>query len=89
MSHESAKFEAFSLCVLTRHRCLGVDAAIPALPTPDPQPEWRGAPLDAKAGLQIFVGWLAQGDPVSWRVHAGLSPAFDQFPDQVSKKKGG
>lgn len=84
VSHESAKFEAFSLCVLTKHRCLGVDAAIPTMPAPEPQATWRGAPLDARTGLQIFVGWLAEGDAVSWKVVAGLSPAFDCFPNQVS-----
>lgn len=115
VSHESAAFEAFSLCVLTRHRCLGVDAAVPTMPAPAPQAEWRGAPLTAEAGTAVFVGWLdasagavdggagggaavdsgagggaaVEGGalvaplPWSWRVAAGLSPAFDQFPNQI------
>ena len=88
VSHESPEFAAFSLCVLTRHGCLGVSASIPSMPAPEPQAEWRGEAMSVAVGHRIFVGWLAAGDPWSWRVAAGQNPAYDQFGNQARWRRG-
>jgi len=73
-SFECDAFSAFSLCVLQKHRCLGVDAEIPARPYHPPAASWRGQPLTHELAETIFVGWLAGGDPISWHVAAGQNP---------------
>ena len=67
-SFECDAFSAFSLCVLQKHRCLGVHADIPSRPYHPPLDAWRGKALTHEAAERIFVGWLAEGDPISWHV---------------------
>lgn len=93
-SYESPLLEAFSLCILQKHNCLGLNAQPPALPDPAPMTSFRGMPMTHDLAEDLFVGWLdpttslgdgeAQGDkrPFSWRVAAGKNPAYDYFPCQ-------
>ncbi|EPS71232.1 hypothetical protein M569_03524, partial [Genlisea aurea] len=80
-SYENRKLEEFSLCVLTKHNCLELDAEIPTVPLVDPMTEFRSQALDHDTAEDLFVGWLGSLD-WSWRVVAGENPAYDQFPCQ-------
>ncbi|KFK32859.1 hypothetical protein AALP_AA6G296200 [Arabis alpina] len=80
-SYESPHFEAFSLCVLQKHNCLGLDAKIPEKPYVPPMTTFRGKELCHETAEDLFVGWLGDLD-WSWRVVAGQNPAYDQFPCQ-------
>ena len=60
VSYESPLLEAFSLCVLQKHNCLRLDAAIRDRPNVQPLPEFRGQPLTFDAAEDIFIGWLPQ-----------------------------
>lgn len=80
-SYESPKFEAFSLCVLQKHNCLGLNAEIPLKPNVQPLSFFRGSPLSHEVAEDLFVGWLGKLKS-SWRVVAGQNPAYDQFPCQ-------
>ena len=57
VSHESRLFEDFSLCVLTKNRCLGVSAEPPRFPQPRPQKGWRGKEMTHEVAEALFVGW--------------------------------
>lgn len=57
VSHESRLFEEFSLCVLTKNRCLGVSAEPPPFPRPRPQAEWRGREMTHELAEALFIGW--------------------------------
>jgi hypothetical protein len=57
-SHESPALEHFSLCILQKHNCLGLNAAIPTRPDPQPMAHFRGAPLSHEAAEAIFLGWI-------------------------------
>ena len=57
VSHESQKFEDFSLCVLTKNRCLGVSAEPPRFPQPRPQARWRGQEMTHELAEALFIGW--------------------------------
>ena len=57
VSHESKLFERFSLCVLTKNRCLGVSAEPPRFPRPGPQRSWRGQGMTHELAEALFVGW--------------------------------
>ncbi len=57
VSHESKLFEDFSLCVLTKHGCLGVSAEPPRFPSPRPQGMWRGQAMTAELAETLFLGW--------------------------------
>ncbi|CAI7761911.1 unnamed protein product [Closterium sp. NIES-54] len=81
VSYETPKFEAFSLCVLQKHNCLGMTAEIRDRPTVLPLTHLRGQPVTHERAEDIFVGWLGQL-PWSWRVVAGQNAAYDQFPCQ-------
>lgn len=95
-SYESPGLQAFSLCIIQKHNCLGLSAEIPAEPNPPPMTAWRGAPLTQQIAESLFVGWLdgpsaapaappglpGPLDPFSWRVFAGKNPAYDYFPCQ-------
>ncbi|CAI5466894.1 unnamed protein product [Closterium sp. Yama58-4] len=81
VSYETPKFEAFSLCVLQKHNCLGMTAEIRDHPTVLPLTHLRGQPVTHERAEDIFVGWLGQL-PWSWRVVAGQNAAYDQFPCQ-------
>jgi hypothetical protein len=93
VSYESQKFEAFSLCVMQRHNCLGNMAQRPVLPAIEPMAAFRGVPLTHDTAESLLAGWL-RGAAVpslappalqldwSWRVVAGQNPAFDHFPAQ-------
>ncbi|CAA7403018.1 unnamed protein product [Spirodela intermedia] len=80
-SYESPNLEAFSLCVLQKHTCLGLDSDIPERPFVPPMERFRGEPLTHETAEDLFVGWLGELQ-WSWRVVAGQNPAYDQFPCQ-------
>ncbi|PKI39039.1 hypothetical protein CRG98_040566 [Punica granatum] len=80
-SYESPNLEAFSLCVLQKNNCLGLDAEIPKLPSVPPMVTFRGEEMSLELAEDLFVGWLGKLD-WSWRVVAGQNPAYDQFPCQ-------
>ncbi|PON58695.1 violaxanthin de-epoxidase-like protein [Parasponia andersonii] len=80
-SYESPSLEAFSLCVLQKNNCLGLDAKIPERPYIPPIAKFRGEDLRHEVAEDVFVGWLG-GLGWSWRVVAGQNPAYDQFPCQ-------
>lgn len=93
VSYESPKFEAFTLCNLLKHNCLGNKAETPTLPVVKPMTAWRGEPLTHEVAEQLFIGWLdvaqrptlpAGGEPLkwSWKVVCGQNPAYDFFPCQ-------
>jgi len=88
VSYESPKFEAFSLCVLQKHNCLGNSASRPLLPAIQPMASFRGAPLTHETAESLLVGWLRGAESASlsppdaqlswsWKVVAGQNPAFD------------
>ncbi|KAH7297711.1 hypothetical protein KP509_25G007800 [Ceratopteris richardii] len=80
-SYECSELEAFSLCVLQKHNCLGLSAEIPSQPDVKPMEVFRGVPITHSIAEDIFVGWLEKLE-WSWRVVAGQNPAYDQFPCQ-------
>ncbi|VFQ96057.1 unnamed protein product [Cuscuta campestris] len=80
-SYESPCLEEFSLCVLQKNNCLGLDAKIPEKPHVAPMLEFQGEILCHETAEDLFVGWLGKLD-WSWRVVAGQNPAYDQFPCQ-------
>lgn len=80
-SYESPNLEAFSLCILQKNNCLGLDANIPDKPYVPPMVQFRGKDLCHEVAEDIFVGWLGNLN-WSWRVVAGQNPAYDQFPCQ-------
>lgn len=57
-SHETPQFEAFSLCILQKHNCLGLSVQIPSRPSPSPMTSFRGEPLSHASAEQLFIGWL-------------------------------
>lgn len=81
VSYESPELEAFSLCVLQKHNCLGLTSEVPLQPDVQPMKLFRGSPLSHAVAEDIFVGWLGKLE-WSWRVVAGQNPAYDQFPCQ-------
>ncbi|KAM0903712.1 hypothetical protein ACQ4PT_018481 [Festuca glaucescens] len=80
-SYESPQLEAFSLCVLQKHNCLELNAAIPSKPSVTPLSMFREQQLSHEVAEDLFVGWLDNLE-WSWRVVAGQNPAYDQFPCQ-------
>lgn len=80
-SYESPRLEDFSLCVLQKNNCLGLDAKIPEKPYVPPMVKFRGENLSYEIAEDLFVGWLGNLE-WSWRVVAGQNPAYDQFPCQ-------
>ena len=58
VSHETPKLQDFTLCILQRNNCLGLAAAIPSLPAPEPMAAWREKPLSHEDAEDIFIGWL-------------------------------
>jgi len=62
-SHETAQFEAFSLCILQKHNCLGLNAKIPSRPSPPPLAAFRRQPLTHESAEQLFIGWLGEPPP--------------------------
>ncbi|GAA0168617.1 hypothetical protein LIER_23292 [Lithospermum erythrorhizon] len=81
VSYESRNLEEFSLCVLQKHNCLGLNAKIPEKPNVPPMISFRGENLCHETAEDLFVGWLGKLE-WSWRVVAGQNPAYDQFPCQ-------
>ena len=90
-SFESDALAEFSLCILQKHNCLGLDASIPQLPKPEPLRYFRGQPLSNALARDMLVGWLAntgsslvesEDEQFSWRVFAGKNAAYDYFPCQ-------
>ncbi|KAI5054889.1 hypothetical protein GOP47_0030034 [Adiantum capillus-veneris] len=81
VSYESSELEAFSLCVLQKHNCLGLTSEIPSQPDVKPMKLFRSALITHDVADDIFVGWLGKLQ-WSWRVVAGQNPAYDQFPCQ-------
>ena len=57
-SHESAQFEAFSLCILQKHNCLGLHVKIPTRPSPEPMQAFRNETMTHEIAEQLFIGWL-------------------------------
>ncbi|KAK2631553.1 hypothetical protein EUGRSUZ_L02754 [Eucalyptus grandis] len=74
-SYESPNLEAFSLCVLQKNNCLGLDATIPEKPYIPPMVKFRGENICHESAEDLFVGWLGNLD-WSWRVVAGQNPAY-------------
>ncbi|CAH9142839.1 unnamed protein product [Cuscuta epithymum] len=91
-SYESPLLEEFSLCVLQKNNCLGLDVEIPEKPHVAPISGFRGQRLCHETAEDLLVGWLGKLD-WSWRVVAGQNRAYDQFPCQYQlfyrgKQKG-
>jgi len=93
VSYESPKFEAFTLCVLQKHNCLGNSAERPLLPAINPMTHFRGQPVTHEVAEELLIGWLArpgsgmmapqaQHLPYSWMVVSGVNEAYDSFPSQ-------
>jgi len=90
VSNESPAFEAFTLCVLQKHNCLGLSAEITMQPDVQPLSVFRGAAIDHDVAEDLFIGWLGRPNlglgmqklDWSWRVVAGQNAAYDQFPSQ-------
>ena len=94
VSYESPKLEAFTLCVLQKHNCLGLSADILMRPDVQPLNAFRGDAVTHEIAEDLFIGWLGRPDPsveeegagvnmeYSWRVVAGQNAAYDQFPCQ-------
>lgn len=96
VSYEHSTFEAFALCILQKHNCMGNSASVPVVPNPAAMATFRGRPLDEETAEEILVGHLApregeksvlipQGAPSeewSWKVVCGVNPAYDYFSDQ-------
>lgn len=90
VSYESEKLEAFTLCVLQKHNCLGLSADILMQPDVQPMKLFRGNPVTHEIAEDLFIGWLGRPNPdslatplkYSWRVVAGQNAAYDQFPCQ-------
>ncbi len=61
-SHETAQFEAFSLCILQKNNCLGLNVKIPPRPSPSPMTAFRGESLSHASAEQLFIGWLGAVD---------------------------
>ena len=90
-SFESEALAEFSLCILQKHNCLGLDASIPQLPKPKPLRYFRDQPLSTDLARDLLVGWLSNAgsslieseeEQFSWRVFAGKNAAYDYFPCQ-------
>lgn len=81
VSYESPKLEAFSLCILQKNNCLGLNADIPTKPYVPPMSVFRDEDFSHDTAEDLFVGWLGRLG-WSWRVVAGQNPAYDQFPCQ-------
>lgn len=90
-SYESVPLQEFSLCILQKHNCLGMDASIPSKPEPKPMAEFRGQKMTNALAQDLFVGWLddaqssldlSEREVFSWRVFAGKNAAYDYFPCQ-------
>ena len=58
VSHETPKLGDFTLCVLQRNNCLGLNAPIPSRPAPQPMPHFQGQPLTHESAERIFIGCL-------------------------------
>lgn len=90
VSYESPKLEAFTLCILQKHNCLGLSADILMQPDVQPLTVFRGDEMTHEIAEDLFVGWLGKSSPSnegekmewSWRVVAGQNAAYDQFPCQ-------
>lgn len=81
VSYESKLLEDFSLCILQKNNCLGLQADIPLRPEVLPMTHFRGQPLTHHQAEDLFIGWLGE-KKWSWRVVAGQNVAYDQFPCQ-------
>lgn len=57
-SYESPPLQAFSLCIIQKHNCLGLAAEIPSYPNPAPMPTFQGEALTHELAEGLFVGWL-------------------------------
>jgi hypothetical protein len=93
VSHESPRFEAFSLSVLQKHNCLKNSAERPRLPEVRAMAGFRGQPLTHELAEEIFIGWMrptaeqasaAASDPAalewSWKVVCGVNPGAPTPP---------
>ncbi len=83
VQYETEAFSAFALCILQKHNCLKNNAAIPALPDPSPMAAFRGEPMSHELAEEISYGHLGS-KAWSWKVIAGVNPAYDFFPSQHS-----
>lgn len=63
MSHETPKFEQFSLCILQLNNCRNLDAKMPMRPDPAPMTTFRGQPLTHEVAEDMFIGWMAPQTP--------------------------
>jgi hypothetical protein len=91
VSYETPQLEEFSLCILQQNNCFGCEAAILDTPRVPLLRRWRGAPVDAAAARQLFIGHFdcdeaavdeAHRLPWSWKIVCGANPAYDAFPAQ-------
>mmetsp|Transcript_16677 Transcript_16677/g.53278 ORF Transcript_16677/g.53278 Transcript_16677/m.53278 type:complete len:531 (-) Transcript_16677:131-1723(-) len=91
VSYETPQLEEFSLCILQQNNCFGCEAAILETPRVPLLRRWRGAPVDAAAARQLFIGHFdcdeaaveeAHRLPWSWKIVCGANPAYDAFPAQ-------
>lgn len=81
VSYESQLLEDFSLCILEKNNCLGMNAERPHLPDVQPMTTFQGAKLTHELAERVFIGWLGK-ERYSWRVIAGANTAYDKFPCQ-------
>jgi len=90
VSYETPQLEDFTLCILQQNNCFNCSAPILTEPRVPVLKRWRGQPLDAQAGREIFIGHLDHpaANPVgtkrpwSWKIVCGANPAYDAFPAQ-------
>jgi hypothetical protein len=76
VSHESPLFEAFSLCNLQKHNCLGHSAERPRLPEVGPMASFRGQTLTHELAEEIFIGWMR---PTLYSSAAATSSSVDSL----------
>lgn len=72
-SYESPPLQAFSLCIIQKHNCLGLAAEIPGYPNPAPMRSFQGEALTHELAEGLFVGWLDGAKTAIDRVHLKAS----------------
>lgn len=80
--HENPRVRALSLCVLDRHNCLGLCAAVPMHLAAAPTRSFRGRPLTHELAEGLLIGWCRELGH-SWKIAANKFPIASQFRSQT------